>query len=105
MLSKVNKNKSTPRHTVLKLQNMKDNKTIRKVIVLVCLGSSNTTTDWAAMKNRHSFLRLGRVKSGGWKSRVRVPEWLGEGPLPHPRLLVISSHGGREQGISVESLF
>lgn len=84
---------------------MKDNKTIREAIVFVSLGSSSITTGWVAMKNRHLFLRLESVKSGECKSQVRVPEWVGEGPLSYHRLLVISSHGGRERGVSVGSLF
>lgn len=48
---KVINNKSTSRHTVLKLQNMNDN-TIRKAIVFVHLDHYNTTTDWVPHKQQ-----------------------------------------------------
>lgn len=71
MLSKVNKNKSTPRHSVLKLQNMKDNETIRKVIVLVCLGSSYTT-------RQHGYEKQTFIFQSG-KCEVRRLEVMGQG--------------------------
>ena len=35
--------------------------------------------------------------SEGWKPKIRVPAWLGEGPLQDHRLLAMSSHGRRGQ--------
>lgn len=72
----------------MKLQNMKDNKTIRKAIVLVGLGCGNTTTDWVTYEKQVFIFLLGSLKSGGWKSQIRVPERLSKGPLPHHRFLL-----------------
>lgn len=36
--------------------------------------------------------------SEGWKSKNRVPAWLGEDPLLGHRFLVVSSHGGVGEG-------
>lgn len=53
-------------------------------------------TDWL-ISNRNRVL-----SSGGWKSKkIRVPAYLGEGPLPVCRLMVVSSCGGRGQGSSL----
>lgn len=56
--------------------------------------------DWVDHKQQrfisHSF--------GGWKSKIRAPAWLGESFLPGHRLVVVSSHGGRNRDFSLGSL-
>ena len=46
------------------------------------------TRDWMAYKPQKFIFH----SSGGWKSMIRVPAWLAEGPPPGHRLLLVSSH-------------
>lgn len=41
------------------------------------------------IKNRNLFLTVSRA----WKSEVKLPGWLNDGPLPVLRLVVVSAHG------------
>lgn len=63
--------------------------------VLVLLGCSNRVIDWVANTQRHLLLC-----SRGWKFKVRVPAWSGEGPPSAHGLLPVFSHGGTPRELS-----
>lgn len=75
----------------LEVKSRNGNKVRFNIVLVHSRCYNNNSIDWVAYKQE--FISHG---SGGWKSRVREPAWLGEAPLPLCRLLV-ASRGGRSR--------